>query len=554
MPNAKTKSIGVAAVLALGAALRLWGLGFGLPLISNFYVRPDESLIVQAALLFFERHGHPQFFAYPALLVDLCALLFAALPWDFATYPSSYFVAVRAVSAIAGITTIAVVYLLARRWCDWRWALAAAAIFAVAPLPVRDAHFGVTDSLMTLLVALTLWLAVRYVQDAEHSLRLWVWTAVLFGLAVSAKYTAALAAPVLLASALGRREQPWRLAVQRLALAGGIVVMVFAVLNPYVFLRMGEVADTVIGMFRVFYGGAEALPESHWSWSVAAMQVLRPLAWGPGSWAGLLLAALSLLWLRRPSQSPPGLWVLVLGVFAFLLALLPFRHPLPFRYVLPALPGLTMLAVFVASRLAAQSRIAAVSFAALGIGVFAWQLTLSVALVRTLAEVDTRTQAGQWIAANVPNGVPIVLLSTPEAEPQITESAASLERRIAYVYRLYGEHSGTIVSELYRLLLAGAGEGREVYRNPAPGEVTGDERLLVLSGYPMRTAGALAISRIRDFGEERNRVEFNPIDGPMTDASLDQSDAFYLPMNPWGKVSRPGPHLLLVRVRRTPLP
>ena len=544
----------MAAVLALGAALRLWGLGFGLPLISNFYVRPDESLIVQAALLFFERQGHPQFFAYPALLVDLCALLFAALPGDFAKHPSGSFVVVRGVSAIAGIATVGVVYLLARRWCCWRWALAAAAIFAVAPLPVRDAHFGVTDSLMTLLVALALWLAVRYVQDADGALRLWIWTAVLFGLAVSVKYTAAIAAPALLASALGRREQSWRLVVQRLALAGGVVVMVFAVLNPYVFLRMGDVVDTVVGMFRVFYGGAEALPESHWQWSAAAMQVLRPLAWGPGSWVGLLLATASLLWLRRPSQSPHGLWVLALGVFPFVLALLPFRHPLPFRYLLPALPGLTVLAVFVASRLAAQSRVVAVSFVALGIAVFAWQLTLSSMLVRTLAKEDTRTQAGQWIAANVPNDVPIVLLTTPEAEPQIAENPTSLERRIGYAYLLYGEHSGTIVSELYRILRAGAREGYEVYRNPAPGEVPGGEFLLVLSEYPMRTAGESAVERIGEFGEERIRVEFNPFLGPMKDVRLDQSDAFYLPMNPWGKVSRPGPSLLLVHVRRMSLP
>jgi hypothetical protein len=70
----------------------------------------------------------------------------------------------------------------------------------------------------------------------------------------------------------------------------------------------------------------------------------------------------------------------------------------------------------------------------------------------------------------------------------------------------------------------------------------------------MRTAGESAVERIGEFGEERIRVEFNPFDGPTKGASLDQSDAFYLPMNPWGKVSRPGPNLLIVHVRRTSLP
>ena len=51
----------LALVLAGGALLRFWGLNFGFPLRSNFYVRPDESLLVQAAVLFFEKACDPQF-------------------------------------------------------------------------------------------------------------------------------------------------------------------------------------------------------------------------------------------------------------------------------------------------------------------------------------------------------------------------------------------------------------------------------------------------------------------------------------------------------------
>ncbi|MCL4782857.1 MAG: glycosyltransferase family 39 protein, partial [Bryobacterales bacterium] len=327
MPNAKTKRIAVAAVLALGAALRLWGLGFGLPIVSNFYVRPDESLLVQAAVGFFERYGNPQFFAYPALLTELSAMLFLPLPGEFATEPSTYFLAVRVLSALAGIATVGVVYLLARGFCDWKWSLAAAALFAVAPLPVRDAHFGVTDTLLTLLVALTLLLATRPVRKEESGTGVWIWTSLVFGLAVSTKYTAVFAAPAIVAAAFARGG-PLRRTARDLAAAGAIAAAVFFVLNPYVLLRMGEVAATILEMLRVFYGGTQALPESHWSWSGAAMQLLRPLLWGPGSWLGFALAAASLPWLRRAS-APRGLWTLALGVFPFLLVFLPFRHPLP---------------------------------------------------------------------------------------------------------------------------------------------------------------------------------------------------------------------------------
>ena len=282
------------------------------------------------------------------------------------------------------------------------------------------------------------------------------------------------------------------------------------------------------------------------------MQLLRPLLWSPGSWFGLLLAAASVPWLRRAGK-PPALWTLALGVFPFLLMFLPFRHPLPFRYILPALPGLAVLAVFATSRLARRKALA-VPIVAMGIVVLGWQLAESIALVRALAREDTRTQAGQWIAANLPQTLPVVLLTAPEAEPQIAESAASLERRIAYVYRLYGEHSGEIVSELYRRIQPGAGVGYEVYRNPDPADVPGEEFLLVTAEYPMRTGGQSALGRIAEFGNVRERVEFNPVAGSMEGASLDPSDAFYLPMNPAGKVTRPGPRLRLFRMRRARLP
>ncbi|MCC6264746.1 MAG: glycosyltransferase family 39 protein [Bryobacterales bacterium] len=561
-PGGKTKAASVAAVLALGAALRLWALGFGLPVVSNFYVRPDESLIVQAALLFFERHGHPQFFAYPALLTELCAVLFAAIPDEFAANPSAYFLAVRAVSAAAGIATIGVVYLIARRFCPWAWALSAAALYAVAPLPVRDAQFGVTDTLMTLLVALALWMAVRHAQEAEPRARLWVWTSLLFGLAISTKYTAVLVAPALLVSALAgttsvQDARDCRAFARRVALTAAIAGTVFFALNPYILLRAREVLDTALGMVHVFYGGAAGLPESVWSWSGAALQVLRPLAWGPGGWLALPLAACSAIWLFRRRERP-GLAVLVFGVFPFLLALLPFRHPLPFRYVLPALPGLAVLAVYAAFRLA-RRRGFTVAVAAVGSAVFTWQLALSIALVSTLAREDTRTLAGQWIAANVSRATPIVLLGAPEGEPQLSESAASLDRRIVYVSRLYGEQSGRIVSELYRVLQAGAPEGYEIYRNPASTEAPAGDFLLVVSEYPLRAVeGSVADGNVerhvKEFGEARDRVAFDPVTGPMRDAVLDPSDAFYLPMNPWGKVERPGPRLKLYRMSRTAPP
>jgi hypothetical protein len=551
----------LALVLAGGALLRFWGLDFGFPLrsnfplLSNFYVRPDESLIVQAAVLFFEKAGDPQFYAYPALLVELAAVLFALLePWlgPFAANPSGYFLAVRAVSALAGAATVGVVYLLAKRYAAWPWAMFAAALYAVAPLPVRDAHFGVTDTLMSLFVALALWAASRG-GEADPRRTHWLLPVTFFALAVATKYTAALAAPAVALGIVAGGAGEWKTVFRRLVLASLWVAAVFAALNPYVFLRAGESLGTVLAMFGVFYGGASAQPESAWSATGAALQVLRPLAWGPASWMAVPLVALALWPMARRPREHKALVVLALGVLPFIAALLPFRHPLPFRYLLPALPGLAVLAALGCARLAHWKPLRRVA-PAMGAMLLAAQLAASVALVATMARKDTRSEAGEWIAANVSRDVPIVMLTNPEGEPQVMESAASLQRRMDFAYRMYGPQSGRIVSQLYGIQLRANPEGHEVYRHASPGDVTVDEVLLVTAQYPLRGWEAPAEGLVRSFGTERQRVVFDPLLPSAGTLFLDVSDAFFLPMNPWGNVRRPGPRIELVRIRRDGLP
>ena len=69
-----------AAIVLLSAALRIWGLAFGMPLASNLYVRPDESLVSASAAGLFRNGGDPQMFAYPALMIELAAAASQAAP------------------------------------------------------------------------------------------------------------------------------------------------------------------------------------------------------------------------------------------------------------------------------------------------------------------------------------------------------------------------------------------------------------------------------------------------------------------------------------------
>jgi hypothetical protein len=370
-----------------------------------------------------------------------------------------------------------------------------------------------------------------------------------FGLALATKYTAALAAPGLLWAIL----QSNAFAVSRrllvdMALAAVTAGAVFAVLNPYVFLAHGESSGTVVWILSAFYRGTAGT--APWDAARTAEMLLRPLFYGPGSWAGLVAAAAAVVGVVRRRPGYGGAAVVLLGTAPLVCALIPFRHMVPFRYLLPALPGVAVLAAWTAARLA--TRKAAARLLCGGVtALLAWQLAGTVALVTVLAREDTRTLAGRWIERNAPREAPVVLLGPPESEPQVRESAASIERRIAYVYRLYGASSGRIVGELYRLLLAGAGQGREVFRNPPDGEAPAGLVAVVTPSYPLPMIGEARDDALARGARVVARAAFDPFLGSGgAGACFDPIDAFFLPMNPWGRVARPGPKLDVVLLDR----
>jgi hypothetical protein len=151
----------IAVIFLVGMGLRFFGISFGLPYFSNFYIRPDETLIVVPGVRFFETLGDPGGFAYPALLKMLCGIIFQAyfqvlrlfhiitinsMVDHFILDPSQYFIVARSISVVSGSLTIFIVYKVAQKIFSRGTALLAALLIAVAPLSVRDSHFAVTDT------------------------------------------------------------------------------------------------------------------------------------------------------------------------------------------------------------------------------------------------------------------------------------------------------------------------------------------------------------------------------------------------------------------------
>src|SRR5262245_36857658 len=75
VPRRSVRTALVVSFVVLAAAVRFWGLRFGLP---HTETRPDESVIVSLAGQFWSGDLNPRFFRYPTLQMYLTAMAFGA--------------------------------------------------------------------------------------------------------------------------------------------------------------------------------------------------------------------------------------------------------------------------------------------------------------------------------------------------------------------------------------------------------------------------------------------------------------------------------------------
>jgi hypothetical protein len=545
----------IAPVLG-GGLLRLWGIDFGCPILSNLYIRPDESLVVVSGVELLKNAGAPGTFAYPALFIEMVGVLYHLMSGNpaihFGIDPTPFFIGARVPAALFGTLTILLVFGLARHWMTRPWAALAATAYAVAPLAVRDAHFGVTDTPSVCFQTAAVWFALRYLEaDPRHKIREFWCAATALALSMATKYAGLLLVSVLL-SALWMRARrtgepfPWR----SLVAAGLAVTVLFIAVNPYMILEADKAWEEVWSILRILYGWQEGDPA--WTLTSALRQIAMPLRYGSLGWLGVALAGAALaIGIRRRDVR---LFLVAQPALSTFLVLLPFQHTVPQRYLLPALPVLALLCVTLTQMFSRP--ILRRSVGALLLVLIAGQAWTSLRFVRLLAMEDTRTLAGRWIQQNVPRSLPVVWLGGPECEPQYLESAASIARRIEFAYRRYGPVSGAIVSAPYRLMKAAAErEGRagwEIHRNPPKGPLPVGEFLLVTAKYPLSMTHyemPLPREKLETIGTVTTLRSLTP--GVWDDLELDPIDAWFLPFRPLSGVLRPGPDLLLEQVRVT---
>lgn len=520
-------------ILLVAAALRIWGLDYGLP---HPLARPDEERLVgRAQTIFATGNWHPGSFFYPSFvfyLQTLALYLYYGLqklaghyerPFDFlfaiaVTRPGLHYWICRWVSVLAGVATVAATYRLGVTAYDRRSiGLLAALFLASAHVHVRDSHFATVDIPVTLFVTLSLVFALR----ASKQLRMldFALAGVFGGLAASSKYNAGLVALAFVAAAglaLIEDRMSWSAPIRRALLGGVSAAAAFALTSPYVVTHFPGFWNDMMSLRQFLYR-----PEGE----LALWQHLRttfPAGIGWPLFAAGLVGVGRALWKRRTADL-----VLLVFLVPFLFLLSGVRITFP-RYVLPVLPVLLVLAAETATVL--FDRLSFRSWwvkASVGTALLALAITPSFANAlrfdRVAARADTRVLASRWIAENVAPRTRILVCSGYGA-PVINE-----DRRRPPAY---------VVEELdCRRPLDLEGSGASYLVTHEHEELSGFSRIDPSLGSWLGENAKLAV-RLSPY---RRGADGNPVFYP--------SDAFYIPFAGFEAVTRGGP---LVRIWRLP--
>ena len=511
------------AILLAGAGVRFVGLGFGLP---HTQARPDELRVAQTAVDFLGGDLSPGFFNYPTLFMyaagaayagycapriltgEVVSLAACGATWHADWVP--FFIIPRILSALAGIWTIWLVYRIGARLIDGTAALAAALFLAFAFLHVRDSHFGVTDVPMAALVMAAILALVR-AHDAP-SCRRFAIAGALAGLAASTKYNALFLAAPAIVSQIDARRLDSRLPVFGAAMGGA-----FLAGSPFVLIDRARFwADATSEAAHLAAGNGIILDigwRHHFTVSL----------WYGMTWpllAAALVGAVAMI-VMSPRRA-----ALLLAFPIVYYAVAGRGYTVFARYMIPVVPFLCLTAGFALSQLAARlgrtrgSAVAAVTALAL-VAPSAWK---SIQLDRLLMRTDSRVLAAEWIGSHVRKG------------------SSLYQTGSIYVQTQVPPHGGLPRFAIWEF------DGRRRQFDSSSGRTPEWPQWIVILESPLLIYTTIPEAVREGLKQYQLRYAVKAVD--LNAARVyDQQDAWFLPLDGFERLGRPGPNVSIYERR-----
>ncbi|HEX6737914.1 MAG TPA: glycosyltransferase family 39 protein, partial [Vicinamibacteria bacterium] len=376
------------AVLALAAALRFTGLGFGL----RHPPHSDERVFVESVeqMLAAGDLDH-RYYEYPGLVFYLLLPVLRLAPGAAEGGPAAY-LAARALIAAFGVAACALLYLWARALAGTRAGLMAALLLAVSPVAVETAHTLRPDVVLHAAAIVALLAFTRLGPSPRGDL----WAGVALGVAGAVKFSAALIVPAYLVARLLAPGRAWR----GVLLAGVVAVAVFLLFTPYAVLHPAAFLEGMRVQVGYHYD-----PDAHAPVSDSGMllEYLRIAGEAVGLPAALLAVAGAALARREWRRWAPAAALLLASLLV--LASSDVRHE---RFLLPALPVVFLLAAWGADRLLQTP----LRFTLGALAVASVPLAASFRYARALAGPGTRDRIVDWVHAELAPGA-LVVSSVP---------------------------------------------------------------------------------------------------------------------------------------------
>lgn len=526
------------AVLLLAAALRFWGIQFGFP---GLY-RPDEEYFVNAVVFIDRGDMNPHFFFYPSFYMYFNVVVWRVyvfmemllgnytppqpITQFLAQHPNIVYFMGRCVSAVFGVVTVLLIYLIGRRFYSEATGLIGAFFLAINPVHTLNSHFFKSDIATTFFILVALLFMLHYVENGRR--KHFIWAGVFSGVAFSTNYYGGfLLIPLIVSKGLHalRRRKPLGPVLREYDtfLSPLVMIVVFLVLSPFIFL---DYHKFLYHFHRMLFCDRVNLYQTMVQHGFSDYSFQKPLVYslrfGLRHAMGIvpaLLSVASVIYLvlrRRPVDLCLVLFVLVYFFF------INTGKAVFIRYYLGIVP---LLSLFLAEMLVAVWKRFLGKWGVVGVVVGCMFMLLVAAEPiyvtlrqnHLLAQPDTRTLAAEWIAKNIPPGSKIA------APLEYRYGKPPLENRRSYVQ---------------------IGQSLEQQRRQGVNYVLIDEHFLRLYSPPPTPHLA---EQLTQQAVLLKRFSFSDQDSPHP--IYDQLDAFYVPVARFSGLDRPGPEISIYKLK-----